>query len=798
MLQTVPDVIVRTDVQGNIVYVNEQIMHLFPQLSRDDILGKNMLSFIAPEDLERAKNTTSLMFEKPQGVKEYHMILKNGISVHCEVNGDLIRDAENNPIGMVYVIRDVTDRKLAQEKLRASNKMFQLVINNIPQFVFWKDRQSRFLGCNDNIARAAGLSSPEEMIGKTDYDMAWSSEETEFYLECDRRVMETGIPEYHIIEPQTRADGKLAWLDTTKVPLFDDDGKVIGILGTFEDITERIKAEQELQQEAALRQLLIEISSTFINAPLDQVSIEIENAMQTMACFFGADRCYIFDVDMTAQTYTISMEWSVEGIGAHLGDLKDIPILTDWEAFFRHCAPVYIEDVSALTDMVTKTELERLKVQSMMVFPLTHQEKCFGLVGFDHIRSIRSYTDKERQMLQVFTQLLINLRLRAFNEAELIKAKEKAEESDRLKTAFLANMSHEIRTPMNGILGFANLLREPNLNGEQQQEFIDMIEKSGMRMLNIINDIINISKIEAGSMGSTVKATNINEQLGFVYSFFKPEAAMKHIALQMLTPLPTEEAIIITDPEKLYAILTNLVKNALKFSHKGKVEVGYIQQEGDVLFHVSDEGIGIPKEKLDSIFDRFVQADASDGRAYEGAGLGLAIAKAYVQMLGGRIWVQSVVGQGSCFFFTIPYNKAPGMKDNATQRSTREKPFAGRQLKVLVAEDDQISFWLIDRMLQGVASQVLRAKTGLEAVEMARNNQDLDIILMDIKLPGVDGNEATRLIREFNPGIPIIAQTAHGFAGDIEEARRAGCNDCILKPLDKGDLIAMIREYVHV
>lgn len=313
LIQTVPDVIVRTDVQGNILFVNDQASSVFPQINHAELIGQNMLSFIAPEDLEKAQIATREMFEGPLGVQEYRLNIQ-GSFVHCEVNGDVIRRENKEPIGMVYVIRDATGKYLAQEKLRESNKMFQLVINNIPQFVFWKDRESRFLGCNENIARAAGLASPQDMIGKTDYDMVWSNEETEFYLECDRRIMETGIAEYHIIEPQTRADGKLTWLDTTKVPLFDDEGKVIGLLGTYEDITERIEAERELQKEAGLRQLLVEISSAFINAPRERVPLEIESAMQKMACFLGADRCYVFDVDTERGSYTNVLEWCSDNI----------------------------------------------------------------------------------------------------------------------------------------------------------------------------------------------------------------------------------------------------------------------------------------------------------------------------------------------------------------------------------------------------------------------------------------------------------------------------------------------------
>ncbi len=241
-------------------------------------------------------------------------------------------------------------------------------------------------------------------------------------------------------------------------------------------------------------------------------------------------------------------------------------------------------------------------------------------------------------------------------ENNLIVAKEKAEESDRLKSAFLANMSHEIRTPMNGILGFAELLKKPLLSGEEQQSYIEIIEKSGARMLNIINDLIDISKVESGQMEISISETNINQQVEYIYTFFKSECDQKGILLYFKNELPDNEAIINIDREKIYAILTNLVKNAIKFSEKGVIKMGYRLKNKYLEFYVIDNGIGIATEKLGNIFDRFVQADNKLSGDYDGSGLGLTISKAYVELLGGKIWVQSKIGIGSEFYFTIPYH----------------------------------------------------------------------------------------------------------------------------------------------
>lgn len=256
-----------------------------------------------------------------------------------------------------------------------------------------------------------------------------------------------------------------------------------------------------------------------------------------------------------------------------------------------------------------------------------------------------------------------NISVQKMAEKELLIAKDHAEESDRLKSAFLANMSHEIRTPMNGILGFAELLKEPDLSGEEQQEYIGIIEKSGVRMLNIINDIIDISKIEAGLMTLNMKNTNINEQIEYLYTFFNPEVEAKGMKINIRKTLPDREATIFTDSEKLYAILTNLVKNSIKYSKEGSIEIGYsLKTESKPFmmhFYIKDTGIGIPKDRQEVIFERFIQADISDKLARQGAGLGLSITRAYVEMLGGKIWVESEEGIGSTFYFTLPYDSIP-------------------------------------------------------------------------------------------------------------------------------------------
>jgi CheY-like chemotaxis protein/nitrogen-specific signal transduction histidine kinase len=400
-------------------------------------------------------------------------------------------------------------------------------------------------------------------------------------------------------------------------------------------------------------------------------------------------------------------------------------------------------------------------------------------------------------MLSVLSQV-IDITQRKQAELELINAKERAEESERLKSSFLANMSHEIRTPMNGILGFTELLREPNLTSDEQQDYIQTIQISGARMLNTINNIVDVSKIESGLTKVDINETNLNEKIEFTYKFFKPEVEIKGLNFLFKNGLLSKEAIIKTDNEKVYAILTNLVKNAIKFTYDGSIEFGY-EKKGEFLeFFVKDTGVGIPPKQHHMIFERFRQGSESQNRGYEGSGLGLSIAKSYVEMLGGEIWVESEEGKGSTFYFTIPYNAVS--EDNNTIEidvSGKDKEVQLKNMKILIVEDDEISHSLLTRMLQKISKEVLHAITGVEAVEACRSNPDLDLVLMDIRMPKMDGNEATRQIRKFNKKVIIIAQTAYAFSGDRETAIDAGCNDYMTKPINQMLLKELIMKYIN-
>lgn len=381
----------------------------------------------------------------------------------------------------------------------------------------------------------------------------------------------------------------------------------------------------------------------------------------------------------------------------------------------------------------------------------------------------------------------------------ITQAKELAEESERLKSAFLANMSHEIRTPMNGILGFTELLQNDNLGHDEKEHYIKIIRKSGQRMLDTVNDLIDISRISTGDMPIVMSEFFLDEMLESLFQFFRPLAQEKGIGLELDVNPALQSAIVSTDHNKLTSILTNLLKNAIKFTDYGTVKISVNQSGESINFSVKDTGAGIPADRLEAVFNRFVQADIMDPKAKQGSGLGLTIARAYAEMLGGAIKATSEVGSGSEFVFAMPAS----IMLSATSEITPEllEPSANdtppQALNILVAEDDDISYLFLETILEPLG-QVYRAGNGLEAVAITRQNPALDLILMDVKMPGINGHQATMQIREFNQNIIIIAQSAYALAGDMEPALEAGCNGYITKPIRKHDLYDLINSLTGI
>ena len=373
----------------------------------------------------------------------------------------------------------------------------------------------------------------------------------------------------------------------------------------------------------------------------------------------------------------------------------------------------------------------------------------------------------------------------------LVAAKEKAEESDRLKTAFLQNMSHEIRTPLNGILGFAELLKEADLNKEDVFNYSNIITKSGHRLLDLINNILDISKIESGNVDVNPKPFTLNYLLKDLWNLIKLKAEEKGLALEMDYGLSDSDSLIISDKGKLNQIIINLINNAIKFTSKGKIVCNYVVKDNFLHFSVKDTGVGIEKKHQDKIFNRFYQTDFSKSREFEGAGLGLAITKGLVELLGGEIGFTSKKGEGSNFFFTIPYKVAEKKKNSALTKDI----LIQKRLKVLVAEDDDASYLYIEALLDKFDIELHHTLNGKTTIEFCKNN-DLDLVLMDINMPELDGLEATKIIKTIKPQLPIIVQSAYAFSSEQNEAFEAGCDGFVSKPVIKGELLNLITKLV--
>ena len=384
---------------------------------------------------------------------------------------------------------------------------------------------------------------------------------------------------------------------------------------------------------------------------------------------------------------------------------------------------------------------------------------------------------------------------------DLKKAKEKAEESDKLKSSFLANMSHEIRTPMNAILGFTELLNRKNLTPDNKKEYIEIIRNSGTHLLNIINDIIDISKIDAKQLDIDETDVDLNILLYEIHQFFQSlilEKGNKQVPLILHIDKTNIENLILTDKTRLRQIIINLVGNAIKFTEKGSIELSYeIKNNDTILFSVKDSGIGMSDEELKYVFDRFRQGDETYNRVFGGTGLGLSISKEFVELLGGKIWAESVKGEGSIFYFTIPLKRTFVTKQGSiTEKVEINKPEKLDGKKILIVEDEEYSLLILEEFLKPSGVNILTAEDGLQAIQKCVDDPEIDLVLMDIQLPRLDGLEATRRIKKIKSDLPIIAQTANALHEDKQRALSAGCDDYISKPIDSDQLSKMVIKYL--
>jgi len=393
-----------------------------------------------------------------------------------------------------------------------------------------------------------------------------------------------------------------------------------------------------------------------------------------------------------------------------------------------------------------------------------------------------------------FYVLITAILFYAILKSHLVKirnAEQKAIESDRLKTAFLQNISHEIRTPMNSIVGFSELLKDKKLSESEKDQYLEMISKSSDQLLNIVNEVLDISLIETGNLSLNLRRVQLNNLMKEIFLSYKP-LINKETSFTMSTGLSDTLSLILTDVIKIRQIISNLLNNAVKFTDKGHIGFGYTLEENELNFFIEDTGIGIPSDSHDKIFERFLKVGSDNERLYEGVGLGLAICKGNIDLLNGKIWMDSKPGKGSKFLFTIPYK--PVYEEEPVKGKNKDLVRTLNNLTILVAEDDDVNFLYIKEIFKGAGAEILHAINGREAVEMCEKNDRIGIVLIDIKMPVMNGYEAIKKIREFRPGLPIIAQTAFALSNEMLKAFNAGSNDYISKPFTREQLLSIVSK----
>ena len=665
--------------------------------------------------------------------------------------------------------------------LARTHGLLQQVIDTAPIRVFWKDRDGRYLGCNPAFARDAGKQAPFELIGSDDFALGWAAQ-AELYRADDRRVMDTGLPRLDYDEPQTTPDNQMIWLRTSKVPLRDAAGNVIGVLGIYDDVTKRKQAELALRvSETRLRQALSAARQSWFEANVQTGEVQVGEEYSRLLGY-------------APEEFVSNVQHWMDNI--HPDDAPRIK--TAFQQVMRTGGPVTMEYRRR-----TKSG-EWIWLQS--TGEITEQDvdgHAVRMAGIHQDIGDRKQAEAELEQYRHHLEELVRVRT-----AELATAKEAAEIANRAKTAFLANMSHELRTPMNGIMGMLNLARRrmADLKGLEQ---IDKARGSADRLLAVLNDVLDLSKIEAERMELENVVLRIGGVLDNIIGVLGHRAAEKGLFLETDLPEALARLPLTGDPLRLEQILLNLAGNAVKFTERGgvKLRIRMLAEAPDsvqIRFEIIDSGIGIHPGAQSRLFSAFEQADNSMTRKYGGTGLGLAISKRLVQLMGGEIGVESAPDNGSRFWFTATFAKAGAGADeiapvvdpdeeNTVTRLRRDYP----GIRILLTEDEPINREVVCIQLEDVGLKVDLAEDGQQALERCRQNR-YDLILMDMQLPNLNGVDATRAIRagSLNVDTPILALTANAFEEDRQACIQAGMNDHVAKPVDPERLYATLLSWL--
>ncbi|MCF8223913.1 MAG: PAS domain S-box protein [Bacteroidales bacterium] len=747
--------------------------------TREEFLGLSVFDIDPGVDQEVFTNNVEKLSKVENIIWESIHKRKDGSTYPVEVN---IKIIQLDRAYMIAVVRDITERKLIESELLKLSR----AVEQSPASILITDLDGTIEYVNPKILEITGYSK-DELIGenprifnsgnraKNDYKELWStiSSGKKWSGEFQNK----------------KKNGELYWESAHISPILNNKMEITNYVAVKEDITDRKKMEK-------IQEVLVNISDAVVSTQNLKVFsrlifTEITKIINTKNFFIAL---------YNEQTKMFSTIFIFDSLDE---SITDFPAGKTLSSYIIRKKKSCLIDKKTFNKLLENGEIELVGLPSEVWIgvPLWENEKVIGVIVIQTYEGEKPLTEEDLKILE-YAAPSISLAIERKKFIEDLKiAKKKAEESDSLKSAFLSNMSHEIRTPMNGILGFTSLLSDPDLSSAEREDYIDIVKKSGQRMLNTVSDIIEISKIEAGAIKINVTEVDVVASMKDLVQFFKPEAEKKALMLDLEIALPESAGIINTDINKFDSILTNLIKNAIKYTNAGRIIAG-CRAKGDLLeFYVQDTGIGIPANRTKAIFERFIQADISDKRAFEGSGLGLTISKSYVEILGGNIWVVSEEGKGSTFYFTILNRKIPG-ELRTTQKKIPPQKGSAKQysdnpvLKILIAEDDAVSEFFISKVIKPLSKEILIARNGEEAIDIYRNNKDIDLVLMDLKMPGTNGYEASRQIRKLHKEVIIIAQSAFALSSEREKAIEAGCNDFIAKPFKKDELIEMIVKHL--
>ena len=753
IFENLQDIFYRIDLNGIILDISPSIER-FSDYTREEIIGRQVFDFYSNTE-ERKLFVDAIL--KNGELRDWELKFKTkSDEKFVSINARLICDSEGKPNHINGAMRDITERKGAEAELQASREKYQkdlVFLNSIFEspvdiIMFALDKNYCYTAFTQFHKKTIKIIwGVDIQIGMNMIDLISNEEDRKkAKFNFDR-----ALGGEHFIETEEYGDSSLqrTFYEDYYSSVKSSEGNIVGVAVFVIDVTHRKKTEKQLEL----------LNRAIEQSPVTVMITDKEGKIEYVNPNFAETTGYSYE-EILGQNPRLLQS----------GEQSDEFYTNLWETI--------LSGKNWIGEIKNKKKDGVFYDESVVISPINSVDR-----GISHFVAVKTdITQRKTLML------------------DLIKAKEQSEESDKLKTAFLNNISHEIRTPFNGILGFLSMLQWENLSVNERNEYHGFINKSAKRLMNTINEIVEIAQIQTGQTKLALSETKISVLISELTDIFKNDVENQGLIFSISNELSEMEDSLISDYSKLRSILSKIIDNALKFTITGSITI-YIRIKGDYLqFIISDTGIGIAENKQLTIFDRFIQADISSTRKFDGPGLGLSISKAYAEMLGGNIEVESEEGRGSSFCVSFPYSAIHPKAKVIKGGTPLTEGIRGwdKSLKILIAEDDEQSALLIQYMIKIYGNNVLKAANGIEAVTICRQNPDLDLVLMDIKMPLLDGYEATKQIRKFNPEIVIIAQTAFALSGDMEKAIEAGCNDYISKPINKSQLMVLLKKYFKV